>query len=354
MKAYLGILVVSTWLLSLPCCWAYSFKEYRQYAMDYPVPMVNRGPASFVREGRETPYNSDVSLLTREEQFADAPQYEGGLLEEQAATASATGPSGTSDVNSASTNAAAAASTASASVLSTSQTSSQSSSDSSSDSSSSSQGDALDQQLQAALDAVVADMISKGKQVLAEKQWTVDVQSVITEYQQKIQNVYANIESLKSDMKALYIKKKQIENAQLQKSLTSKLQDARSDLATVTTALSQVENTRDGFMQNEEDIQNTINQITQQLAQLQGTTSSSSKSSASSSSNSDSSDSSSSDSSRSSDSTSSDSSSDASNSDSSSSDSSSNVSDQDIVDKKTQISNTLASIQSVVNGLDAL
>jgi len=46
------------------------------------------------------------------------------------------------------------------------------------------------------MDAVKADMISKGKQILEEKQWTVDVAAVIEEYKAKISNVYANIESL--------------------------------------------------------------------------------------------------------------------------------------------------------------
>jgi hypothetical protein len=60
--------------------------------------------------------------------------------------------------------------------------------------------DPLDIQLEAALEAVKADMISKGKQVLEEKQWTDDVKAVIEQYTKKISNVYGNIEKLKKDM----------------------------------------------------------------------------------------------------------------------------------------------------------
>jgi len=130
--------------------------------------------------------------------------------------------------------------------------------------------DPLDIQLAAALEAVKADMISKGKQVLEEKQWTDDVKSVIEQYTKKISNVYANIEKLKTDMGDLYRKKQQIINAQIQKSLTAKLKDSKSDLQTVQAALDKVTNTQMEFEQSKKDIQSTIDSIFAQLAELKG------------------------------------------------------------------------------------
>jgi len=130
--------------------------------------------------------------------------------------------------------------------------------------------DAVDLQLAAALEAVKTDMVSKGKEVLEEKQWTDDVKSIITQYQQKISNVYANIETLKAAMATLYRKKQQIINAQIQKSLTSKLSDAKSDLSTVQAALDKVTNTQMEFEQSKKDIQSTIDSIFAQLAELKG------------------------------------------------------------------------------------
>jgi len=134
--------------------------------------------------------------------------------------------------------------------------------------------DALDIQLAAALDAVKADMISKGKEVLEEKQWTDDVKGVIDTYSQKIQNVYSNIEKLKTDMGTLYKKKNQIINAQIQKSLTAKLKDSNDDLRTVQAALDKVTNTQMEFEQSKKDIQTTIDDIFTQLAELKGTSAS--------------------------------------------------------------------------------
>jgi len=198
--------------------------------------------------------------------------------------------------------------------------------------------DALDIQLAAALDAVKADMISKGKQVLEEKQWTDDVKAVIDQYTKKISNVYANIEKLKSDMGDLYKKKQQIINAQIQKSLTQKLKDSKSDLSTVQAALDKVSNTQMEFEQSKKDIQSTIDSIFTQLAELKGTPASATGS-ASTGGGSDSSSVSQTDSSNSAD---------------TSSDSTPSIadSDTDIVDKTAEINSKIDTIKSIVSALN--
>lgn len=184
------------------------------------------------------------------------------IQEDEQATGAATGA--------ATTTAAATTPTSAntASVQTPTQTSSSDSTGSSSQSTSTM--DALDIQLAAALEAVKTDMVSKGKEVLEEKQWTDDVKSIIAQYTTKISNVYGNIEKLKADMATLYRKKQQIINAQIQKSLTAKLADSKSDLSTVQAALDKVTNTQMEFEQSKKDIQATINSIFAQLAELKG------------------------------------------------------------------------------------
>jgi len=184
------------------------------------------------------------------------------IQEEEQATGAATG---------AATTAGAATTTNSntATVQTPTQTSSSEDSTGSSSQSTSTM-DALDIQLAAALEAVKTDMVSKGKEVLEEKQWTDDVKSIIAQYTTKISNVYGNIEKLKADMGTLYRKKQQIINAQIQKSLTAKLADSKSDLSTVQAALDKVTNTQMEFEQSKKDIQATINSIFAQLAELKG------------------------------------------------------------------------------------
>jgi len=182
------------------------------------------------------------------------------IQEEEQATAGATGAATAGVATTTNTN--------TASVQTPTQTSSSDSTGSSSQSTSTM--DALDIQLAAALEAVKTDMVSKGKEVLEEKQWTDDVKSIITQYTTKISNVYGNIAKLKVDMGTLYRKKQQIINAQIQKSLTAKLADSKSDLSTVQAALDKVTNTQMEFEQSKKDIQATINSIFAQLAELKG------------------------------------------------------------------------------------
>jgi len=201
--------------------------------------------------------------------------------------------------------------------------------------------DALDIQLAAALEAVKADMISKGKQVLEEKQWTDDVKAVIEQYQKKISNVYTNIEKLKVDMGNLYKKKQQIINAQIQKSLTEKLKGAKSDLDTVQSALDKVTNTEAEFEQSKKDIQGTIDSIMTQLTELKGTATTTEgtagaaaegETEAAAAGGSEAA---------------------ATPADTTSDDTSGDVSDQDIVDKKAEISSKIDTIKSIVDALNS-
>jgi hypothetical protein len=65
-------------------------------------------------------------------------------------------------------------------------------------------------------------------------------------------------------------KKQRIINAKIQKSLTAKLKDSKSDLQTVQAALDKVTNTQMEFEQSKKDIQATIDSIFTQLAELKG------------------------------------------------------------------------------------
>jgi len=220
---------------------------YAQYPQPYN-PMYN--------QGGNYPYQQQPYLEDTPESFIE---------ENQEPTADTGAASGAADAASTGTTAPAADSTASV------QTPQETADSTGSTPTTTSNMDPLDIQLAAALEAVKADMISKGKQVLEEKQWTDDVKAVIEQYTKKISNVYANIEKLKKDMGELYQKKQQIINAQIQKSLTQKLKDSKSDLQTVQAALDKVTNTQMEFEQSKKDIQGTIDSIFTQLSELKGT-----------------------------------------------------------------------------------
>ena len=73
---------------------------------------------------------------------------------------------------------------------------------------------------------------------------------------------------MRKEIKALYKKKKQIENLMLQRKLETKLRDASNDLSTLGTALDSVRTKEDTFQKNKNDVMETIDIIKSQLQKL--------------------------------------------------------------------------------------
>jgi len=317
-------------------CFALSYGGF-----DYDPRLIPQAP-SYYTQPQPNPYANPYGPYPYPQQGPyyppypeQEPAYPTNFLEEEQDQT----PSGSATP--ATTGGAAATATNTASVQTPPATSN---SDTSTGPTSTSNMDALDIQLAAALEAVKADMISKGKEVLEEKQWTDDVKGIIAQYTTKISNVYANIEKLKTDMGSLYKKKQQIINAQIQKSLTQKLKDSKSDLQTVQAALDKVTNTQMEFEQSKKDIQSTIDSIFAQLNELKGLPASGATGSASGSASS------------STDTTSSPTTSSPSTSsftDTTSSSTDTSAADTDIVDQTAEINSKIDTIKSIVSALNS-
>jgi histone H1/5 len=124
--------------------------------------------------------------------------------------------------------------------------------------------------LNLALEAVKEDILATNKQINDERRWVIAVSKIIKSYTNKMQRVEAHIIALRKEMKALYRKKKQIENLKLQKALQAKLKEARAELATLMNSLKHVARKQGELNKSGRDLRQTIAGIQGQLAKLRG------------------------------------------------------------------------------------
>jgi len=124
--------------------------------------------------------------------------------------------------------------------------------------------------LNLALEAVKEDILSTNKQINDERRWVIAVSKIISSYNKKMQRVEAHIIALRKEMKALYRKKKQIENLKLQKALEAKLKEAKAELKTLMNSLKHVAVKQGQLNKSGRDLRNTIAGIQGQLAKLRG------------------------------------------------------------------------------------
>jgi len=124
--------------------------------------------------------------------------------------------------------------------------------------------------LNLALAAVKEDILSTNKQINDERKWVIAVAKIIASYNDKMTRVEKHIIALRKEMKALYRKKKQIENLKLQKALEAKLKEARDELAVLTNSLKHVSVKQGELNKSGADLRQTIAGIQSQLAKLRG------------------------------------------------------------------------------------
>jgi len=131
-------------------------------------------------------------------------------------------------------------------------------------------GDPEIAKLDLALAAVKEDILSTNKQITDERKWVIAVAKIIASYNAKLKRVEAHIIALRKEMKALYRKKKQIENLKLQKALESKLKEARTELQTLMDSLKHVNVKKGELNKSGSALRQTIAGIQAQLAKLRG------------------------------------------------------------------------------------
>jgi hypothetical protein len=124
--------------------------------------------------------------------------------------------------------------------------------------------------LDLALAAVKEDILATNKQITDERKWVIAVAKIIASYNDKMKRVEAHIIALRKEMKALYRKKKQIENLKLQRALQSKLKEAKSEYALLLSSLKHVQVKQGELGKSGNDLRQTIAGIQAQLAKLRG------------------------------------------------------------------------------------
>jgi len=124
--------------------------------------------------------------------------------------------------------------------------------------------------LDVALSAIKQDIMVRNRQLEEEKNWVNEVHKITEQYNKKVHRVEADIVKTRNEVKALFKKKKQVENLKIQRALEHKLKDATSDLSTLQQALHHVKSKSQEFEKTKQEIKKTIYGIHTQLAKLKG------------------------------------------------------------------------------------
>lgn len=124
--------------------------------------------------------------------------------------------------------------------------------------------------LEIAIAAIKQDIMVRNRQLEEEKNWVAEVHKITEQYNKKVHRVEADIVKTRNEVKALFKKKKQVENLKIQRQLEAKLKDATSDLSTLQQALHHVKSKSQEFEKTKNEIKKTIYGIHTQLAKLKG------------------------------------------------------------------------------------
>jgi len=89
-------------------------------------------------------------------------------------------------------------------------------------------------------------------------------------YQEKVTNVHAHSEQLREEMRALMKKKRQIENIEVQHSLTTNLRSAQEDMESLEGAMNHVQSKADEYAEKKKKLEAQIAKISHHLKNLQG------------------------------------------------------------------------------------
>jgi len=121
-----------------------------------------------------------------------------------------------------------------------------------------------------ALAQISTDVMATARELKEEAKWVKDVEKILLGYETKVTRVEADIAGSRIALKNLLVKKRQLENMQLQKGLEIKLQDANGDLTLLGQAVTSVDQKEADFNTNVVAVQATIDDLNGQLTILKG------------------------------------------------------------------------------------
>jgi hypothetical protein len=124
--------------------------------------------------------------------------------------------------------------------------------------------------LESAYEAVKEDILTNNKKIVDEKKWVEAVTKITASYEEKVKRVEEHIIVLRKAQKALFKKKKQLENLKLQRRLEAKLLAATQELTALQESLKHVQIKNEELNKSHMDLRATIISIENQLAKLKG------------------------------------------------------------------------------------
>lgn len=124
-------------------------------------------------------------------------------------------------------------------------------------------------QYEGALDTLRDKITRKSRDVIEEKAWLQDVNSIIAEYGQKMMNVQGDITTKQSELKTYMKNALKVENLRLQSELMLRLKAAKENLKTLKMAADSAKKKQGSFANGKLKVQTEIDKIESSLKKLQ-------------------------------------------------------------------------------------
>lgn len=134
-------------------------------------------------------------------------------------------------------------------------------------------GDDAQKELVSLMQGIVqikSDIIRKSGDLQSESQWVASVKQIILQFKSKVLNVRSAMDVKKTQLKTLLHKKRQLENLSLQIELNKKLDEAKTDMKDLKTALKGIDKKKTKFGANEAAVREQVEALTKQLTVLNG------------------------------------------------------------------------------------
>jgi len=125
--------------------------------------------------------------------------------------------------------------------------------------------------LSVAFQAIKEDIMQNASDLRSEKKWSRAVKKLVGMYRQKMSKVSEHVTELKKETRNLLRKKRQIQNAQIQRKLTRKLRYAQADMLLLQKQLAHITNKESEFSATEKNLKETMRQLRLHLRKLRGT-----------------------------------------------------------------------------------
>jgi len=131
-------------------------------------------------------------------------------------------------------------------------------------------GPRKEDKLAMAFNAVNSEVMARVHEINTEQKWIKSVQSLITIYTKKHGQVSKNMKKVKKDIRSLLRKKKQIQNAIIQRELKTRVKMTSTDLTAVNRQLRRILKKAQQFKRHQTKLKKLLTRMKGQLSHLRG------------------------------------------------------------------------------------